>query len=459
MHPSKLLCLVLVASSGCRYVTGLDDLDPANYSANGGQGAAGGSAPGSGGASSGGGGIGGTGATSSGGGGTGGSGGGGGSDPCEANALFPTDFGGCARLRSGDVHCWGYDIRNWGNCSESFRRVPAPELVPQFADAVELRQYDVSCWLDDAGVVRCTGENDECEANGLPGDACQPVVPALPAAATSLSTNIAASCAIVEKDLYCWGDGTMIYGFPFGASACDAPTKHTALGGGVIDFAMGYDFRCYVLDETSITHPGRVLCEGENEEKQLGLATNVDQVGLVEVLLPEKDFVSVKTGDVYGLALTNDGEVHCWGGDTSFTYQRQCGGTTANAAPALVDLPGAAVEISAGREHACAVLADRSLVCWGADITEENAGIPRAVHAIELNGAPFKVPAGEPNNRVSAGYWHTCALNEDGRVYCWGYNTYYYEDPDPPIFGVLGTGSQESYVTAPEPVLITCTEP
>ena len=61
--------------------------------------------------------------------------------------------------------------------------------------------------------------------------------------------------------------------------------------------------------------------------------------------------------------------------------------------------------ISAGERHACAIRADRTLVCWGNDA--------------ERQASP---PPGEFLS-VSAGSFHTCGLRADNTVSCWGDNT------------------------------------
>lgn len=79
----------------------------------------------------------------------------------------------------------------------------------------------------------------------------------------------------------------------------------------------------------------------------------------------------------------------------------------------LVDTPGGSsgpatavasgfTAVSAGNSHACAIRADKSLVCWGANLEKQ------------LNS-----PTGE-FVAVSAGGFHACALRVDNTVSCWG---------------------------------------
>jgi hypothetical protein len=125
---------------------------------------------------------------------------------------------------------------------------------------------------------------------------------------------------------------------------------------------------------------------------------------------------------------------------------------TPNMSPAKVPNVSGAVEISAGYDHACAVLADRSVVCWGDTATFLNSP-PQGVLPVEVDGAPFRVTEAVPptGRRIHAGFLQTCAVGEDDRAYCWGHNRF---NNGPP--GILGVGSADDYVPEPAPVTLAC---
>jgi hypothetical protein len=71
-----------------------------------------------------------------------------------------------------------------------------------------------------------------------------------------------------------------------------------------------------------------------------------------------------------------------------------------------------------GLAHTCAITEEGALYCWGAndrgqlgDGTRDDSAVPRRV--------PFVFPT-----QVSAGGGHTCAIDAAGGLWCWGDNTY-----------------------------------
>jgi len=107
-----------------------------------------------------------------------------------------------------------------------------------------------------------------------------------------------------------------------------------------------------------------------------------------------------------------------------------------------------AVQVSVGGLHECALLADESVVCWGADDTWGQLGRGQT----DSDGPEVPAPVTGLNGvrKVAAGNYFTCALSTAGEVSCWGSNSQgtlgrgltsnaLYSDPTPgPVVG-LGT--------------------
>ena len=139
----------------------------------------------------------------------------------------------------------------------------------------------------------------------------------------------------------------------------------------------------------------------------------------------------VSASGSHACALLADRTVRCWG----YNQHGQLGdGTTTNAlTPVAVTGITTAIAVSAGHHHTCALLADRTVECWGQNVygqlgdgtVTDNRLVPVPVSGITTAIA------------VTAGAYHNCALLADGTVRCWGYNE----------FGELGDGTTVSSST------------
>jgi alpha-tubulin suppressor-like RCC1 family protein len=75
--------------------------------------------------------------------------------------------------------------------------------------------------------------------------------------------------------------------------------------------------------------------------------------------------------------------------------------------------------VQAASDHTCAIQQDGSLWCWGAnDMGQVGAG-DRADHA-----TPTRVEGTGAVQSVAVGLHHTCAVGDDGAVWCWGSDEY-----------------------------------
>jgi alpha-tubulin suppressor-like RCC1 family protein len=176
---------------------------------------------------------------------------------------------------------------------------------------------------------------------------------------------------------------------------------------------------------------GRVFCWGQNGVGQLGDGTTA-LLRTVPTLVPGvTDAVAVKAGGWNTCVLRAGGGVLCWGANG--LGEVGDGTTVTRIGPAAVPLPRRAISIAIqGSDndltaHACAVLDDHSVWCWGGnnygslgDGTTTNRLSP--VPVVGLNNAV----------NVSCSFGTTCAALSSGSVSCWGFNEH----------GDLGIGSE-----------------
>ena len=156
-----------------------------------------------------------------------------------------------------------------------------------------------------------------------------------------------------------------------------------------------------------------------------GAATCWGEPDYPDVLTPVAGpFVSIEGGYHHACGLLANGDVRCWGVNEH--------GQT--------DSPDTEfVQVSAGYLNSCGVTPTGSITCWGGD--EQNQSSPPSGEFISVDmGKTFGCavdaessvrcwgsgPKGETNpptgafQAVSSGYIHVCGLRTDGRAECWG---------------------------------------
>ncbi|TAK32889.1 MAG: hypothetical protein EPO40_01530 [Myxococcaceae bacterium] len=148
---------------------------------------------------------------------------------------------------------------------------------------------------------------------------------------------------------------------------------------------------------------------------------------------------SITMGEWHACAVMSDGAVRCWGRNR----EAQLGRAAATATPstpsptAVPGLTGAMVQASAGTFHTCARRDDGRVFCWGDNRTGQSG-----VEQVPTLDRPTELRAVTEAEEITTGRDQTCTRHRDGTVRCWGNNEN----------GQLGDGS----VRAPfAPTLVT----
>ena len=135
--------------------------------------------------------------------------------------------------------------------------------------------------------------------------------------------------------------------------------------------------------------------------------------------------------------------VRCWGSNE----MGQIDSTTASSTDIVEPTSPVGLEeqivfgIASGGHHACAILPDRTISCWGHNAEGAcGSGVANVQDAQPV--MPVDTPGGIEWYRVYGGKNHTCAADADHEVYCWGSNE----------FGQLGVGSSATHKYSPEQV-------
>lgn len=219
----------------------------------------------------------------------------------------------------------------------------------------------------------------------------------------------------------------------------DAATDGNPVDGGggpgcVRSFSTAGDHLCVARKD------GALWCWGNNNLGGVGDGTTFDRraPSLVTALGPK--VTSVADGWAYGCATTSDNTLSCWG---DLAYGKLGTGTTgvecradgslyssAPCEPAPVRVPTldkGVIQVSAGFWHTCAIQNDHTLWCWGESSDGDlGVGMPASAQT------PAQVTAlGSEVAEVQVGSRHTCARKLDGTLWCWGQTD----------FGALGLGT------------------
>lgn len=297
-----------------------------------------------------------------------------------------------------------------------------------------------SCALTLAGNVKCWGRSESGQLGRgdvvTIGDDELPATVgfvALKGRALEIHTNGEQTFALMQDgSVRAWGrNGAHELGLQHAVTLGDDETPATAtvsttpqLGGATVQLAVGSDFACARSDE------GAVRCWGSNEFGQLGLGTTEAigddeppaQTPEVELMGPAVD---VAAGAHHACAVLEDGLVQCWGlgrdGQLGYADTQSIGDdeTPADAGP--VDVGGPVVEIVAGGLHTCARLESGSIRCWGDALAGQlGYGNVEPIGDDETPAAAADVHVGGAVVDLAAGWDHTCAVLEGGDLRCWG---------------------------------------
>ncbi len=148
------------------------------------------------------------------------------------------------------------------------------------------------------------------------------------------------------------------------------------------------------------------------------------------------DAVSVAVQGSSACAIRANGSAVCWGGSFlgNGLAERSL---TPVAVPAGSDPvpPTDLIQVDGGSSHRCALRVDDQVDCWGSDFAADfGLAPPGPVPPRSIGSATAGLP---PIELVAAAETHMCAVDFDGRVWCWGDNS----------FGQVGDGTVVDRIT------------
>lgn len=128
----------------------------------------------------------------------------------------------------------------------------------------------------------------------------------------------------------------------------------------------------------------------------------------------------VAAGGAHSCAVADLGSVYCWGENS--LGQLGNGATDSSPVPVQVaGLPAAAQQVAVGRDSSCALLAGRSVYCWGGN-THGQLGIGEQDVIPAAHPLPRQVTGALNAARITGGERTFCVSTFDELALCWGSN-------------------------------------
>jgi hypothetical protein len=271
---------------------------------------------------------------------------------------------GCAILNNGSVMCWGMDNKGQlgnGATTTSNQAEPVYVNLPTGQKGVSIvAAKEHTCVLLDSGSVMCWGGDGQGQLG-----------------------NGATTTANQDEPVL-----------------VDLPTGRTA-----VEISGFWDHTCAILDD------GSLMCWGLGGTGRLGNGDDANVFSPVYVNLPYgRTAVAVSPGNLQSCAILDDGSLMCWGSDAFGMLGNGATTTSDQHEPVYVDLPTGrtAASVGTGREHTCAILDNRSLMCWGRD-TNEQLGNGFGTSS-QISPAYVDLPTGLGAVVTAVGGFHTCAI-------------------------------------------------
>lgn len=338
----------------------------------------------------------------------------------------------CALLEDGIVRCWGDGLvgshgqghgEDIGDDELAGAGLPvdiggpARDLAAgEYHTCALLEGGDVVCWGGNTYGQLGYGNQEHIGNDEAPADV-GPVPIGVPA--IRLALGIAHTCVLAsDGSVHCWGDGSYAQGgHGLVGVGHDAPiTGRTEVDvgeGTVVEVACGGYHTCVRFED------GSMRCWGRGNEGQLGTGsmddtrdTPVAELPLVQL---DEPATAIGLGGLFSCALT-EGGVYCWGGLPNLDNVPSPQGLPP------VDLgPGIPIQVVGGSQHACVLLDDGSVRCWGAgDRGVLGYGNTEEIGDDEAPGDAGPVDVGAITTQLSAETVSTCVRTDSARARCWG---------------------------------------
>lgn len=336
----------------------------------------------------------------------------------------------CALTTDGLVFCWGDNtFGQVGRVAGGLNFYPNPVHVGELTAAQDLAAgANHTCAIANGDIggsmmtgVFCWGANHAGQTgqNPVGGHSHEPMMVSGISSPMQVVAGTNHTCARLASTMVCWGANSYGQLGDPAVSPAGTTTPVTSLNlTGLLQITAGGNNTC------AITTQFDVYCWGQNGQGQVG-----DNTTTIAIDTPTRVYNSftanyISTGGTHTCAIATGGNVgvFCWGAND----HGQLGLGSPNANPTLIPtaVPAfgttTAIEVEAGFASTCA-RAGTGLFCWGLNgtgqlgIGQETTPVPDPTE-VSLAGQSF-FQVSQPTN-------HACAVLGDKTVWCWGFNFY-----------------------------------
>ena len=345
----------------------------------------------------------------------------------------------CVILTGGTVKCWGDNTYGQVGTGNTTTPQLTPVLVSGITTATSISVgASHTCVTLTGGTIKCWGDNTYGQTGNGNNDTPQltPVLVSGITTATSINTTSHYHmCALLsDNSLKCWGNNNFAQ-TGIGSSATAQLTPFPMFLGSRLEY-----FRvnlttltantAYTYNAYSSYPSGTVYSSSSN-------SVDFTTYGSPSVTLPTSSSIGNTTATLGGTVTANQAAITNRGVCYSVTATNanpQSGGAGVTCASKSATTITALSQGGGRNGHYCAVESDGIVSCWGYN-TYNQLGDGSGINQT----TPVTVVGITNATAVTTGTSHTCALISDGTVKCWGYN----------VSGQLGNGASGSTNTPP----------
>lgn len=342
----------------------------------------------------------------------------------------------CASAMNGSLTCWGWNDQHQLG-TEMYVANPYPMVVAGVMGAASVTAGGLhTCTIDTSGRCSCFGDGQDGElGRGMTLDSAMPGSVSGAMTFATVVAGVGATCAIdASHNLFCWGAND--HGQLGLRDTTPRSMPATMVMANVSSVAMGFQHAC------AITMTGALMCWGSRSAGQIGMGGTTSVPGVPVAVPGVTDATAVACGRDFTCFVHTSQAISCFGGNDF----GQLGDGTTDASTTLrpVSAVTDATSISAASAgtHVCAVRATGLLACWGGNLSGQlgdGTVISRSEPIVVT--MPADIAAVSTGGIADDGTGFTCALDREGRVWCWG-------------DGALGQLGTKDYMSRSRPTLI-----